>query len=280
MKNQGPIGVFDSGIGGLSVVSELWRVLPGEDIVYFGDTARVPYGSKSPETITRFAREVLAFLLRFEPKIVVAACNTVSAVSVEAVRAACPVPVVDVVEPGARAAAETSRSGRIGVLATEATVGSGAYVRALGRLRPDARTLQRAAPLVVPLVEEGRRHDHPVVRTVLDEYLDPLRKEAVDVLVLGCTHYPVFKPAFQALMGEDVFLVDSAEQTALAVSQILRSDGRVKAVQQTPRHRFFVSDNPERFREIGTLFLLRRELEVILVEPEDFCGSREGLPNR
>lgn len=281
MRNTGPIGVFDSGIGGLSVVAELWRLLPGEDIVYFGDTARVPYGAKSDEAIRTFTRQSVRFLRSFRPKLVVAACNTVSAVAVGEASACLDVPLVDVVGPGARAALEFTRRRRVGVVATEATVRSKAYVRALHRLDPGVEVFAAAAPLVVPMVEEGRRHDAPVVRAVLEDYLRPMREADVDVVVLGCTHYPVFKPAFQAVMGEDVFLVDSAEQTALRVSDILRESGLVRAVQAEPSHRFFVSDNPGRFREIGSLFLLRRDLDVKLVGLRGGSGAPEpGLPPR
>jgi glutamate racemase len=272
MKTIGPIGVFDSGIGGLSVVAELGRLLPGEDVVYFGDTARVPYGVKSPETIRRFSKEIVSFLLRFSPKLVVAACNTVSAVAVEELSGQLTVPFVDVVDPGARSALEYSRRGRIGVVATEATVRSGAYTRAIKRVRPDTEVFAVAAPLLVPMVEEGRRWDSPLVRAALEEYLAPLKERDVDVVVLGCTHYPIFKPAFQEVMGHDVYLVDSAEQCAFTVSEILRVQGLVKAVRDVPQHRFYVSDNPGRFREIGSLFLLRRDMDVILVEPRDFIG--------
>ncbi len=276
MDVSAPICVFDSGVGGLSVVAELWRMLPGEEIVYFGDTARVPYGSKSPETITRFTREIISFLGRFNPKIIVAACNTVSAVAQEALSTRDGPSIVDVVLPGARAAVEYSRSGRIGVVATEATVNSGAYSRAICGLSPGARVIEVAAPIVVPMVEEGRRHGSPIVRAVLWEYLKPVQEFGADVLVLGCTHYPVFKPAFQAVMGDDVYLVDSAEQTAMAVSGILRDGGMVRAVSEEPGHRFFVSDNPDRFGRIGSLFLLRRDIEVILVPPSDFPGGADA----
>ena len=257
-----PIAVFDSGAGGLTVASEILRRLPGEDILYLGDTARVPYGTRSVDTIVRYALECVRFLLRHDPKALVVACNTVSAIALEPIAAICPVPIIDVVKPGARAAADFTRSGRIGVVATEATVRSGAYRRRILELRPGAEVFESPAPLLVPIAEEGWRLDGPVVAGALDRYLEPLRKARVDVIVLGCTHYPLLKPAFRAAAGDDVFLVDSAEETGEALSQALRQRGWVRPAVRVPRRRFLVTDNPERFQALGARFLWDRTLEV------------------
>jgi glutamate racemase len=262
MMDERPIAVFDSGAGGLTVAAEILRRLPGEDLLYLGDTARVPYGTRSVDTIIRYALECVRFLLRHDPKALVVACNTVSAIALEPIASICPVPVVDVVRPGARAAVDFTRSGRIGVVATEATVRSGAYRRRILELRPGAEVFESAAPLLVPIVEEGWPHEGPVVRGALDRYLEPLRRSGVDVIVLGCTHYPLLKPAFRAAAGEDVFLVDSAEETGEALSRALRERGWVRPAVRVPRRRFLVTDNPERFRDLAVRFLWDRKLAV------------------
>ncbi|MCU0723539.1 MAG: glutamate racemase, partial [Planctomycetes bacterium] len=201
-------------------------------------------------------------LLRRDPKALVIACNTVSAIALEPIVALSPVPVIDVVRPGARAAADFTRSGRVGVVATEATVRSQAYRRAILGLKPDAEVFQSAAPLLVPLAEEGWPPDGPVVRGALERYLGPLREARVDTVVLGCTHYPLLKPAFRAALDDDVFLVDSAEETGEALSRTLRERGWVRPAVKVPARRFLVTDNPERFRSLGARFLWDRTLEV------------------
>ncbi len=267
MSDERPIAVFDSGAGGLTVASEIMRRLPGEEILYFGDTARVPYGSRSLEVITRYATEGVSFLLEADPKALVVACNTVSAVALPAVVAKSPVPVVDVVSPGARAAVGFSRAKRVGVIATEATVRSGRYGECIRALDPDACVFEAAAPLLVPIVEEGWPLDSPVVSGAVGAYLEDLLRHNVDVIVLGCTHYPLLKPAFREAAGDDLFIVDSAEETAGALADLLRSDGKVRVARGVPHHRFLVSDDPARFRKLGSRFLMHHRMDVLLASP-------------
>ncbi len=244
-----PIGVFDSGVGGLTVVKELVNRFPGESIVYFGDTARVPYGIKSRETVARFAIEDMSFLMRSNPKLVVVACNTASANAGDRLEKEFDCPIIDVVGPGASQACSETKTGRIGLIATEATVKSKAYEKEVSRLDPEMRVFARACPLLVPLVEEGRTADDPIVRAVAWEYLSTFEGLDVDTLILGCTHYPVIKDAITQCM-EDVTIVDSASATAKAVSDH-HSDLLVKDGGDPPIYTFHVSDNPDRFRAIG-----------------------------
>ena len=255
-----PIGVFDSGIGGLTVARELMRQLPAESIVYVGDTARVPYGPKSPETVRRYSREIAAYLLTQGVKAVVVACNTATAHALGALCAELPVPVIGVVEPGARAAlalGTAPRGGprRVGVIGTVGTVRSGAYERALRAIAPEVDVVARPCPLFVPLVEEGwLRHD--ATRLVAHEYLDPLRDHHIDTLVLGCTHYPLLKPLIADVVGGDVRLIDSAEETAAEAGRVLAdADLRAGAGEAPPRHRFVVTDAPDQFSRTAAHFL-------------------------
>ena len=215
-----PIGVFDSGIGGLTVVRALMERLPFENIIYFGDTARVPYGVKSPETITQYAREITNFLLEKDVKLLIIACNTMAAVAYQAVRDISPVPVLDVIDAGAGKAAVETRSRYIGVIGTPATINSNAYARAIHQRDPAIRVFSQACPLFVPLVEEGW-WNHPVTRLTAQEYLRPVLAEHVDTLVLGCTHYPMIKPLLQEIAGPDIGLVDSAEAMADITAHLL-----------------------------------------------------------
>ena len=275
-----PIGVFDSGIGGLTVVRELMHRLPREGIVYFGDTARLPYGTKSPATVRRFSVENTRFLLNQGVKLVVVACNTSSAVALEALRRQFDIPILGVVEPGARAAVAASRSGRIGVIGTYGTVGSGSYEKAIRALRPDAVVHSVACPLFVPLAEEGWM-DHPVTRQVAGEYLATLRAARIDTLVLGCTHYGVLRGAIQSVLdGDQVTLVDSGAEVAREVESHLGPGARAAGTARAPepaatapepaaRWRFYVSDIPARFREVGSRFLGRPLADVVLVDQTD-----------
>lgn len=249
-----PIGVFDSGLGGLTVVKELVRRLPHESILYFGDTARVPYGTKSPETIRRFSREAVHFLLSHEVKAVVIACNTASAHALDVLARETPVPVVGVIEAGARAAHHASESGRIGVIGTAGTVGSGAYDRAVRALRPAVEVYAQACPLFVPLVEEGLA-EHEAARLIARDYLAPLREVAIDTLVLGCTHYPAMRGLIGEVMGPSVRLIDSGEETALEVARTLGERGLLADPGHPVTRRFAVSDLPLRFRTVGRLLV-------------------------
>jgi glutamate racemase len=263
-----PIGVFDSGVGGLTVVRELWRLLPEESVVYFGDTARVPYGPKSPATVRRYAREAAAFLLGRGVKMIVVACNTATAHAIEVLYEELPVPVVGVVDPGARAAARATRSGRIGVIGTAGTIASGAYDRDLRRYLPEARIFAQPCPLFVPLVEEGWGN-HPATRLIAQEYLDPLARVDIDTLVLGCTHYPLLRPVLSEILGDAITLVDSAEEAVFDARRILEDRGLRRVGDDAPAHTFIVSDSPLRFRETSRHFLGGR---VEVVEEVDVEG--------
>jgi len=264
--NKAPLGVFDSGIGGLTVARALFERLPREAVIYFGDTARVPYGPKSPDTVRRYSGEILAFLLSRGVKAVVVACNTSTAHALAYLRERSPVPVVGVIEPGARAAVAATKTGIIGVIGTAGTIASGAYERAIKALRPDARVHGQPCPLFVPLVEEGW-FDHPAAELIAREYLAPLQRAGVDVLVLGCTHYPLLKPLLVRVMGgggPDVTLVDSAEETATAVAQELeRLD--LTSNGSDHGHRFVVSDDEAHFRKVGARFLGEKLKQVEVV---------------
>jgi glutamate racemase len=246
--------VFDSGLGGLTVFSALARRMPEESLVYFGDTARVPYGSKSPEAIARFSSQAARFLASRGIKLLVIACNTSSAWALPAIRRAVRVPVIGVIEPGARAALAATRGGGVGIIGTEATVRSGAYPRALRALAPRARTASSACPLFVPFVEEGWWNG-PVVAAVAARYLKPLRAARVDTLILGCTHYPYLKPALARAMGPRVRLIDSAEETARETESALERLGLRAPKGRRGRREFYVSDAPERFRRLARRML-------------------------
>lgn len=251
-----PIGVFDSGLGGLTAVRELSRLLPGEDIVYFGDTGRVPYGSRSKETIIKYARQDVAFLNTFDLKAIVIACGTVSTTALEVLRAENRIPVLGVVEPAARAAAAVSANGKIGLIGTEASIRSGAYERALASLRPDAVVYPKACPLFVPLVENGRfQRGDAVAELVVEEYLSPLKAEGVDTLVLGCTHYPLLREVIGAYMGPAVTLIDVGGACARRVCEVLEGTDSLSGAASGGKHRYFVSDSVDGFAHLASMFL-------------------------
>lgn len=255
--NTAPIGIFDSGIGGLTVARSIYSRLPHESTLYFGDTARVPYGPKSPETVRRYSLEILDWLVAQGVKAVVVACNTSTAHALPALQAASPVPVLGVIEPGARAAVAFSGDGPVGVIGTAGTVASGAYERAIHALAPSLTVYQRACPLFVPLAEEGW-FDHEATRIVAAEYLTELRAAKVRALVLGCTHYPLMKPLLQQVMGSETKLIDSGEETAAALETILCERGLQAGPSRRATHRFAVSDDEARFRQVGSRLLGER----------------------
>jgi glutamate racemase len=251
-ERSAPIGVFDSGLGGLTVAHAIMRQLPAESLVYFGDTARVPYGPKSPETVRRYSHEIAAWLLAQGVKAIVVACNTATAHALPVLRDELEVPVIGVVEPGARAAVRASRTGRIGVIATNGTIKSGAYVRAIHAEAPDARVTALACPLFVPLVEEGWT-DHEATRAIAREYLAPFTSNEVDTLVLGCTHYPLLKPMIAEIVGRGVRLIDSAEETAVDTRRML-AEHSLGAVSGEGSYRFVASDDQQQFLSLGQRF--------------------------
>ena len=269
------IGIFDSGVGGLTVLKEIIKLLPQEDTIYLGDTARVPYGAKSPETVTRYARQIAAFLVSRDIKMLVVACNTASAVALDCLKDEFPIPVVGVIEPGARRAASVTRSGKVGVIGTEGTIRSSAYAKAIKRMNPEVEVITRACPLFVPLAEEGWV-DNDVARLTARTYLTGLKEEGVDTLVLGCTHYPLLKGVISEVMGEGVQLVDSAAETARAVAEILRNRGALRPAAEKGNNHYFVTDLPASFIRVGNRFLGGRLGDVYQVSLEDEAGALDG----
>ncbi len=258
------IGVFDSGIGGLTVLKALCEAMPHEDFIYLGDTARAPYGAKSSEVILRYSRENAEFLLAKGIKLLVIACNTSSAVATAAIASETTVPVIGVIEPGARAAAKASRSGKIGVIGTEATIASSVYTHAVRQFRPDAEIYTRACPMLVPLVEEGWT-DNEIARHTVEYYLGSLKASGIDTLLLGCTHYPMLSGLIGEVMGPRVRLVDSATATAAAVRQRL-SALELSRCEGSGNQSFFVTEMPERFVRVGRRFFGPRVESAVRLE--------------
>jgi glutamate racemase len=252
--NSASVGVFDSGIGGLTVAKEVIRQLPHESVIYFGDTARVPYGPKSPETVRRYSREIAEFLRDEGVKSIVIACNTATAHALTVLRDEMDMPVIGVAEPGARAAVAATSGGHIGVIGTVGTIKSGAYERAIRALDPDVVITARACPLFVPLVEEGWT-DHDATRLIAREYLEPMLAAKIDTLVLGCTHYPLLKPMLREVLGPRVCLIDSAEETAAEAARTLDAANLSAGADAEPVYRFIASDDPLQFLQLGQRFL-------------------------
>ena len=263
---KGPIGIFDSGVGGLTVVAEVRRRYPAEEVLYFGDTARVPYGNKSPETVIRYSREIARFLLVKGIRILVVACNTSSSVALQALEGEVPVPVLGMIEPGAASAVAASRNGRIGLIGTRATVASGAYERAIQRRAPEAKIFCAACPLFVPLVEEGWAED-PVTREVAERYLKPLLDQGVDTLILGCTHYPVLVPVLEYIAGPGVVLISSARASVDHLADHLGAEGG-RGSSSRGRLTCYVTDAGTHFRAIGER-ILGEVIETLLPVAEE-----------
>ncbi len=247
------IGVFDSGVGGLTVVKELIRQLPNEDIVYFGDTARVPYGIKSRETVIRFSIENILFLLKHDVKLICVACNTVSSFALPVIKNHFRVPIVGVITPGVREAVYATQNKRVGVIGTRGTINSRAYELEIKQLDPSVKVTAVACPLFVPFAEEGWL-EGSVVMQVARSYLQPLKAAGVDTVILGCTHYPLLKPVIKKIMGKKVELIDSAKQVAVEVKNILAAEGLCNG-KRKGSHKFCVSDNPDWFKSLATRFL-------------------------
>jgi len=249
-----PIGVFDSGIGGLTVVRQIQKTLPHEDIVYFGDTARVPYGTKSKETIVRFSLENAAFLSKFKIKFLVVACNSSSSYSLPTLRRRFKIPVEGVIRPAVKAAVETTKTGRVGVIGTAATVSSGQYPAQIKRIDSKLKVKQAACPLFVSLAEEGWARTK-VAKDIAKIYLAPLKTQKIDTLILGCTHYPLLSEVVAEVMGDSVKLIDSASYTAVELGAFLEKRGLAREDSRRGVSKFFVSDEPQRFAKISRLFL-------------------------
>lgn len=288
MADKGsPIGVFDSGIGGLTVVREIMRQLPDEKIIYFGDTARVPYGNKSQETVTRYSEQIVRFLEANQVKAIVVACNTASAVALDELEKKSDIPMIGVVKPGAKVAADTTRNGKIGIIGTEVTVSSGIYSRYITKLNHKATVIGKACPLFVPLVEEGLLHD-AVTDEIARRYLSELIATGIDTLILGCTHYPLIRSTVGKIMGEKVILVNPAYETAMELKELLvRSrllNSKDKAERKLPnetlhanemsleedRYRFYVSDGAEKFKKFAASIIKYGFLSAKIVNIEEY----------
>ena len=272
-----PIGVFDSGVGGLTVAKEIMHQIPNERIVYFGDTARVPYGNKSKETITKFSRQIVRFLQTQKVKAIVAACNTASAFALDEIEREVDIPMIGVVKPGVKAALKATRNGKIGVIGTEGTIASRIYPQYIKEMNPDANITGKACPLFVPLVEEGLWRD-PVTDEIARRYLAELIDIDIDTLVLGCTHYPLLRSTFRKIAGEDVTLVNPAYEVAMELGELLGREGLAcrEAMDRTgEKYEFFVSDAAERFCDFANSILpydIERvqQIDIENFETEDF----------
>lgn len=271
-EKEKPIGVFDSGIGGLTVVKQISQTFPYENIIYFGDTARVPYGSKSNSTVIEYSIQDARFLMNKGVKVIVAACNTASSIALSAVKKEFNTPVIGMIEPGAKSAAGKTKNGKIGVIGTRATINNKAYSTEIKKLNPDLQVYEKACPLFVPLAEEGWIK-HPAAYQVAEEYLKELREKEIDTLVLGCTHYPILSEVIREVIGSGVELIDSGIASAEALKKELNAvnlfaDGNLPGVQE-----FFVSDIPIKFKEVAELFFGRKISEVKKIELEELTES-------
>lgn len=264
VAKESAIGIFDSGVGGLTVLQQIARLLPRELLIYLGDTARYPYGPKSAEVVTQYSCENTDFLMDRGLKMLVVACNTASAVALDTLRERYALPVIGVIEPGAQEAIRRSKNGRIGVIGTKATIASGAYTHALRAIDSSVEIYTRACPLFVPLVEEGWV-DNEVARATIALYLGSLKHSGIDTLILGCTHYPLLKKAISAFLGPAVCLIDSAEETAKTVRSTLMS-ARLARRKGVGRASFFVTDDPDRFVKVGAPFLGQQVESAVRVE--------------
>lgn len=245
-----PIGVFDSGVGGLTVAREITRQLPNESIVYFGDTARVPYGSKSRDTIIRYARQIVRFLRTKNVKAIVVACNTASAFALDTIEKELDIPVIGVVKPGAQSAIKNTKNKRIGIIGTEGTIKSALYTEYIHGIDEEIVVVGKPCPLFVPLVEEGMLHD-PVTDEIASRYLDDLKKQNIDSLILGCTHYPLLRSTVGKIMGPEVNLVNPAYETAISLDTLLRQNGIRAGADAQPEYEFYVSDAADKFKRFA-----------------------------
>lgn len=272
MDRNAPVGVFDSGVGGLTVVREIIRQIPKERIVYFGDTARLPYGSKSRDTVIRYSRQIIRFLNAMEVKAIVVACNTASAYALETIQAETSLPVIGVINAGARTAVHATHNGRIGVIGTEGTIGSGIYTEVMKKMRDDIEVFGKSCPLFVPLVEEGLLHDS-VTDEIASRYLSVLKGKYIDTLVLGCTHYPLLRSTIRRLIGDEVTLVNPAYETAVELRELLAARD-LSREEQAPllgeQYQFFVSDLAEKFTDFATAILPGEVKETRQISIEEY----------
>ena len=251
---KAPIGVFDSGVGGLTVVKEIMNQIPGETIIYFGDTARLPYGSKSKKTIITYTRQIVRFLMRKGVKAIVIACNTASAFALETIKDEIDIPIIGVVKPGAKVAARTTLNGKVGVIGTEGTIQSGIYNRFLSKTNPKVTVFGKACPLFVPLVEEGLIDD-PITFEMARRYIGELLDKDIDTLVLGCTHYPLLRETIRKVVGDEIFLVNPAYETAKCLAAVLTEHNLRNDTTQALNHNFYVSDGAEKFKRFANTIL-------------------------
>lgn len=268
MNNSNPIGIFDSGIGGLTVVKNLDTSLANEKIIYFGDTARVPYGSKSNSTVIEYSKQNTRFLLSKNVKMIVVACNTASSIALESLRSEFEIPIVGMIDPGAKAAIKSTKNKRIGVIGTEATISNNAYSNALSKIDDSLKIYEKACPLFVPLAEEGWI-DHKATKLVAEEYLTELKKENIDTLILGCTHYPILRNVIQEVIGKNVTLIDSGSAASVEVEAYLSGRGIRNACHGLGTHEYYVSDVPQKFKQIAERFLGREVEHVNKVDLEE-----------
>lgn len=267
-EKEKPIGVFDSGIGGLTVVRQLLNTLPNENIIYFGDTARVPYGSKSNETIIEYSIQNAQFLMRKNVKAIVVACNTASSVALPALRQKFQIPIIGMIEPGAKMSIESTRNNKIGVIGTRTTINSNAYSKAIKKLNPQINVVEKACPLFVPLVEEGWLN-HKVTYEIAEEYLKELNEYDIDTLVLGCTHYPILSKVIREVIGKEVKLIDSGIAAAILVKDELIKFDLLSNSYALGNYDFYLSDFPIKFQEIAEMFLGRKIKEIFKVDLEN-----------
>jgi len=251
-----PIGVLDSGFGGLTAVRRMAKIMPEEDIIYFGDTGRVPYGTRSKETIIKYAKQDIAFLRTFDIKAIIVACGTVSSVALELISGEYDIPIIGVVRSASQKAVKLTKNNRIGIIATQGTIASGAYTNIIGQYLSSAQTVEKACPLLVPLVENGRvSKGDIVVETIVKEYLSPVKAQKVDTLILGCTHYPLLQEIISGYMGENVALVDSGAESAEYARLVLKELDKQAPENRRGTSKFYVSDTPENFSKYASLFL-------------------------
>lgn len=276
MDRNAPVGVFDSGVGGLTVAREIMAQMPDERMVYFGDTARVPYGNKSKDTVIRYSRQIIRFLKSQGVKAIVIACNTATACALEAVERDTELPIIGVIRAGAGAAAAATRNGRVGIIGTEATIASGLHAEVIKALRPEIQVVGKACPLFVPLVEEGLLED-PVTDEIAGRYLKPLKEQGIDTLVLGCTHYPLLRPTIRRIMGDKVTLINPAYETALELKNLLRERGldcdaaqRAAEDDGAAKYRLFVSDRAQSFTRFAASILPQDAGETRQINIEEY----------